>query len=286
MLLGTVVTVGALGGTGADKSGEPGSTAPVAPSGSGPTSTGAVDPGAATTSDVATSAPGHEWSPLVRTLREGVVGEDVESLQARLTELGFQPGGIDGYFGELTRQAVWAFEKVALGVPREQATGEVTAEMWEAMQSDDVAVKPRRPSPATGMHTEVYLPEQVLAVFDDGEPVFISHMSYGTATSFDDTPWCREVTISPGENGNERGTEPLKVGRCGVSWTPPGVYTYDRRFEGLRLERAGRVVEPGLLQLRDRDPRCCQRAQPTGLARLRADPERVVEGLLRPRLAG
>ena len=40
--------------------------------------------------------------------------------------------------------------------------------------------------------------------------VFVSHISSG-----DNSEWCEEVTIGPGEIGNEDGTEPLKRGECG-----------------------------------------------------------------------
>ena len=45
------------------------------------------------------------------TLRNGSTGEKVESLQTRLTELGYYQGEIDGQFGAGTREAVIAFQK-------------------------------------------------------------------------------------------------------------------------------------------------------------------------------
>ena len=44
-------------------------------------------------------------------LRNGSTGEKVESLQTRLTELGYYQGEIDGQFGAGTREAVIAFQK-------------------------------------------------------------------------------------------------------------------------------------------------------------------------------
>jgi len=66
------------------------------------------DIGAATT--LAPSAK----TPLSRTLLQGTFGDDVKQVQTRLTELGFVPGVIDGAFGEQTREAVWAYEKLIL----------------------------------------------------------------------------------------------------------------------------------------------------------------------------
>lgn len=56
--------------------------------------------------------------------------------------------------------------------------------------------------------------------------------------------WCEEVTISPGEYGNEDGTEPVNVGRCGISNTPGGVFTYHREVEGRRESALGGMLNP------------------------------------------
>ena len=64
-------------------------------------------------------------------------------------------------------------------------------------------------------------------------------MSSGTGEE-----WCEEVTISPGERGNETGTEPLKKGECGISNTPGGVFEYDRRVEGIRESGLGSMWNP------------------------------------------
>ena len=71
---------------------------------------------------VPTTAPIRKTT-LAQTLGEGSFGNDVEMVQNRLKELGFDPGPIDGQFGGLTRAAIWAFEKLVLRTPREQATG-------------------------------------------------------------------------------------------------------------------------------------------------------------------
>ena len=172
------------------------------------------------------------------TIGPGYQGDDVKRVQQRLTELGFAPGPSDGRFGELTKMAVWAFEKLVMETDREKAKGLVTPEIWDRMQ-DPIVVQPRREVSDTPRHTEIYLPQQVLAVFDHNQPVFISHISTG-----DNTSWCEEVTISPGENGNENGTEPLKRGECGQSITPGGVYQYKRRVVGRRESRLGGMLNP------------------------------------------
>lgn len=176
-------------------------------------------------------------SVLDRTLVKGLAGSDVQDVQQRLTDLGFAPGPIDGIYGDETRKAVWAYEKLVLGVESSSPSGEVTPAMWEDMQGSFV-IQPRRPN-ATRNHTEVYLPEQVLAVFQDDVPVLITHMSSGT-----NEEWCEEVTISPGEYGNRDGEEPIVRGECGISNTPGGVFEYYRQVEGIRDSALGSMWNP------------------------------------------
>ncbi len=185
---------------------------------------------------VETTAPVTK-SQLDRTLSKGVAGGDVQEVQQRLTDLGFAPGPIDGIYGDETIKAVWAYEKLVLGVPSSQPTGQVSPEMWDAMQEPFV-IQPRRPN-STPNHTEVYLPEQVLAVFQDDEPVLITHMSSGT-----NEEWCEEVTISPGEYGNRDGEEPIVRGECGISNTPGGVFEFYRQVEGIRDSALGSMWNP------------------------------------------
>jgi peptidoglycan hydrolase-like protein with peptidoglycan-binding domain len=184
---------------------------------------------------VATSEPVLK-TQLTRTLVKGMAGDDVMDLQQRLTDLGFWPGPIDGYFGDETRRSVWAYEKLVLDVDFHAPTGQVTAEMWDDLQEPFV-IQPRRPD-STANHTEIYLEEQVIAVFHDDEPAFISHMSSG-----DNEDWCEEVTISPGE-WNNPGDEPLVRGECGRSITPGGVFTMERRIEGIRQSSLGGMWDP------------------------------------------
>lgn len=184
---------------------------------------------------LATSAPLVK-SQLSRTITKGMAGDDVVAIQQRLTDLGFRPGPIDGYFGDETRRSVWAYEKLVLGVAYDQPTGAVTPAMWDAMQ-DAFTIQPRRPN-STPNHTEIYLESQVIAVFHDDRPVFISHMSSGS-----NEDWCEEVTISPGE-WNNPSDEPLVRGECGKSITPGGVFKFERRVEGLRQSSLGGMWDP------------------------------------------
>jgi hypothetical protein len=174
--------------------------------------------------------------PLDRTLELGMKGDDVLRVQQRLKDLRFDPGPIDGEFGQNTVQAIWAFEKLVMSVPRERATGVVTPSTWAIMQSN-LIIKPRRIADSPS-HVEIYLPEQVLIVFKKDEPVLISHMSSGTGV-----PWCEEVKIDPGEEGN-KSDQQIKIGICGEAITPPGIFYFYNRRTGMRETKLGSLYNP------------------------------------------
>jgi peptidoglycan hydrolase-like protein with peptidoglycan-binding domain len=171
-----------------------------------------------------------------------MAGDDVERLQNRLTELAFDVGPVDGYYGPLTRQAVWAYEKLVMGVPRSEATGRVTPEMWDHMQ-DPFQVAPRR-SHGSADHVEIYLPEQVMAIFHADRPVLVAHVSSGQQNP-DGTPfeYTDDVTIDTDEYGNplpEPITKPIK----GLAYTPPGVFQAGREVTGERNGPLGTMWDP------------------------------------------
>ncbi len=185
-------------------------------------------PAQTTATTAATTVP---RTPLTRELARGITGDDVRMVQQRLYDLGFDPGGVDGVYGQSTIQAVWAFEKLIMGTPRDQVTGHVTPVMWERMEQP-LGVKPRRPN-ASKTHVEVYLPQQVLIVFRDNKPILISHISTGS-----DEHWCEVVKVD-----NDDGTETEK-GVCGISKTPGGAYYFYRRKAGWWESELGRMWNP------------------------------------------
>jgi hypothetical protein len=181
------------------------------------------------------------------TLAMGSSGDDVVQLQQRLTDLGFQPGPIDGQFGSGTQQAVWAYKKLIGNIPWETFADRsdqtaVTNETWQQMQDPSVAVTPRRPQ--AGTHIEVYLPLQVLAVFKDNQPIFVSHISSG-ALNPDGTPatWCETATYDTDENGNPY-PEPVTKQVCAESKTPGGVFALRRYYDGKRVSPLGGMKNP------------------------------------------
>jgi hypothetical protein len=232
-VLATVIVAGVALGGGND---DGGASAPVQQASGAAAPLTVPDSVPEVIATVETTAPIMK-SQLDRTLAKGVAGGDVQEVQQRLTDLGFAPGPTDGIYGDETIKAVWAYEKLVLGVESNRPSGQVTPEMWNAMQESFV-IQPRRPN-STPNHTEVYLPEQVLAVFQDDEPVLITHMSSGT-----NEEWCEEVTISPGEYGNRDGEEPIMRGECGRSNTPGGVFEFYRQVEGIRDSALGSMWNP------------------------------------------
>ena len=179
---------------------------------------------------------------LTQPISQGMSGEQVKAMQQRLTELGFQPGPIDGRFGSGTQQALWAFEKLVLNAPYGNPSGVLTNEMWQTMQ-DDIAIQPRRTN-STTTHVEVYLEKQVLVVFENDIPVFITHISSGKLNS-DGTPetFCEVVKIDTDEEGKPL-PEPIEKGICAESKTPGGVFEFTRRYEGKRVGPLGGMADP------------------------------------------
>ncbi len=232
-VLGLVVGVAATGGDKAAPAANAGSA--LAPFGTDFSADTALTVPQSTAAPVVIETTGLAKTAIDRSLVKGVFGDDVKALQERLTVLGFAPGVADGAFGDQTQQAVWAFEKLITRVPRADATGRVTNEMWQLMQ-DNIVVQPRRTG--AGTHMEIYLPEQVAAVFSDNKATLVMHISSG-----DGLEWCETVTLDTDEKG-EKLDPPVEKAVCGVSKTPGGVFRFNRRVEGDRVGALGRMYNP------------------------------------------
>ncbi len=187
-------------------------------------------------------------APIVKTtlassLYIGTSGPSVKALQNRLAQLGFVPGKIDGYFGEMTKEAVWAYEKLILQTQPDKATGKVTNAMWQSMQ-DPVAIQPRRPG--SGTHVEIYLPQQVAAVFTDNTPTLVLHISSGAAITPERTPansWCSTVHLDTASDGSPL-PAPVDQAVCGVAYTPGGVFSFKRELQGDHIGPLGGMYNP------------------------------------------
>jgi hypothetical protein len=194
-------------------------------------------------SDLAPSTTTAPVPPLSQPLSQGAQSDEVRQLQDRLDELGFDPGPSDGIFGLMTTQAVWAFEKLVVGTPRSEATGRVDQATWARLMGD-VVITPRRSTNAQADHTEVYLDEQVMIVFQRDVPVLISHISTGELDATGEpAEYCEEATYDTDAQGREL-EEPVTKAVCALAKTPGGVFTYKRQVEGKRVSPLGGMWNP------------------------------------------
>jgi hypothetical protein len=244
LVLALVVGIGIfVGGNGTDVDADAPTTAATTSSEAVPeTPEGIVNPVATTTADQPPSA-----APLAAPLSLGSAGEDVRRVQERLTELGFQPGPADGQFGAGTQQAVWAFKKLIGTLQWEDFAARndqtvVTEEVWQQMADPNVRFLPRRPG--AGTHVEVYLPQQVMAVFRDDAPIFIAHISSGELDA-DGKPatFCETATYDTDENGNPY-PEPVTKQVCAEAKSPGGVFSFRRSYDGNRVSPLGGMKNP------------------------------------------
>ena len=244
LVLALVVGIGIfVGGNGTDVDADaPTTDATTAGEAIPETPEGIVNPVTTTTADQPPSA-----APLAAPLSLGSAGEDVRRVQERLTELGFQPGPADGQFGAGTQQAVWAFKKLIGTLQWEDFAARndqtiVTEEVWQQMADPNVRFLPRRPG--SGTHVEVYLPQQVMAVFRDDEPIFIAHISSGELDS-DGKPatFCETATYDTDEYGSPY-PEPVTKQVCAESKSPGGVFKFNRSYDGQRVSPLGGMKNP------------------------------------------
>jgi peptidoglycan hydrolase-like protein with peptidoglycan-binding domain len=134
-----------------------------------------------------------------RKLKPGARNADVKALQRRLKELHYDPGKLDGKYGQTTQMAVWAFQKIN----RIKRGGTVGKRMWRALEA------PRKPKALAKKHEEdrvdIDLRHQFLVVYKDDAPVLISHVSSGGGYYYcakdpgSDKPRCRYAVTSTGD---------------------------------------------------------------------------------------
>jgi peptidoglycan hydrolase-like protein with peptidoglycan-binding domain len=144
-------------------------------------------------------------------LELGESGDAVAALQQRLVELGYWLGEADGTYGQLTRQAVMAFQKVE-GLGRDGVAGPITQERLAVAA---------RPTPRGGGGLEIDLSRQVLFIVDGGQVTWAINTSTGNGEAY---------TSSSG--GQARAV------------TPPGQFTVQREIDGLREAPLGTLYRP------------------------------------------
>jgi peptidoglycan hydrolase-like protein with peptidoglycan-binding domain len=146
------------------------------------------------------------------TLELGEGGPAVLALQQRLVDLGYWLGSADGNYGQLTRQAVMAFQK-AEGLGRDGVAGPVT--------QGRLAGAGRQASRAGGTGLEIDLERQIILVVQGGQVQWVINTSTGNNETY---------TSSTG--GSARAV------------TPPGSFTINREIDGVREAPLGTLYRP------------------------------------------
>lgn len=166
------------------------------------------------------TTPATSPSPKPRKLKLGADGDAVREVQNRLKTLGYDPGRVDGEYGESMLMAVWAFQKVNR-LPRTSTLGK---RFHEALAA------PRAPEPLVGDgkadRVEIDLKRQLLYVFNDDQVKLISHVSSGSGELF-----CAKDKGATKE-------------RCRYAVTPPGDFRTGRRFDGWETSPLGKLYNP------------------------------------------
>ena len=153
-------------------------------------------------------------APSTVPLAPGAHGPEVVGLQERLVQLHYDPGTVDGHYGDTTALAVMAFQKVG-GLGRTGVADPATL----AALAGAIDPAPLVPDDAP-TRVEVDMGRQVLLVWTDGRLVRILPVSTGSGKRY-----C--------ENGN-----------CGVAVTPLGEFRAERRIPGLHRSPLGILYNP------------------------------------------
>ena len=147
-------------------------------------------------------------------LGAGDRGDAVRAVEARLQELHFDVGSVDGVFDDNTTFAVQAFEKIT-GLPRDGRVSEAVVDRLNTAQ-------PPPPLVAGGGTTrvEIDLSRQVLFLYENDALSKILSVSTGTGERF-----CAK-------------------GDCGTAVTPAGAFRVDYSAQGWVESRLGRLYNP------------------------------------------
>jgi peptidoglycan hydrolase-like protein with peptidoglycan-binding domain len=171
-----------------------------------PTTTTTTIPPVQQPSDVRMPDPGG--------LRWGSRGGVVLLYEARMKQLHFDPGPIDGYFDQDTQYAVIAVQKY-FNLNR---TGVIdTATQWVLSKFRYAPAMPQ----AEGDRVEIDLNRQVLTVYKDWQPILISTTSTGSGAHF-----------CGGEDG------------CQYAITPAGHYHFYDLYRGWKKGKLGTMWNP------------------------------------------
>ncbi len=96
------------------------------------------------------TVPGDTWTRLLKITSPYMYGADVTAVQTELKDKGYDPGGVDGFYGPKTEAAVKAFQK-ARGL---EVDGIVGPKTWEAL-FDKTETNPDPPEEPAAEYTRL-----------------------------------------------------------------------------------------------------------------------------------
>jgi lipoprotein-anchoring transpeptidase ErfK/SrfK len=150
---------------------------------------------------------------------KGYSGPEVANIQARLWALAYDPGPVNGVFGQELEYALFAFQKVN-NLP---VSGMVAPDVRAALANPiPPPVGTAAPEPD---RIEIDLARQLLFLVRNGGVVLISHISSGGGYQYN----CRG-------RGRSR--------RCSTAITPRGVWRIGSQQRGWRTGPLGRMYSP------------------------------------------
>jgi len=152
----------------------------------------------------------------------GASGLAVAAYQARLAELRFDPGPVDGQFGPAVQYAVQALQKLT-GLPVTGVIGQAEVDAMSRFtypEPLEAGLEPNR--------TEVDIARQILTLYENGQPRLITTMSSGSGEHY-----CYET---PKDNPTQR--------VCEVANTPAGRFTYYLHRPGWDVGVLGGLYNP------------------------------------------
>jgi hypothetical protein len=156
-----------------------------------------------------------------KVLKPGAKGEDVRVLQRKLISLRYDPGKVDGKYGQATQYALWAFEKVN----KLKLSGTVGKKVWAALDA------PKEPKALTAKReadrVDIDLKRQFLVVYKGGKVALISHISSGGGYEYcakdigGTVPRCRYAVTQLGDfRTGRRVTKAWDTGPLGKLYAP------------------------------------------------------------------
>jgi lipoprotein-anchoring transpeptidase ErfK/SrfK len=167
-----------------------------------------------TTEAPTTTAPATTAKPAPAGFGQGARSPAVQAFEAKLAELHYDVGKVDGYFDSMTSHAVLAFQKVHGMGRTSRATDDVVARIMSAGQ-----VAPMMGG-GGATRVEIDIKRQVLFLWKGGGLYRILDVSTGSGKRY-----CVD-------------------GSCATAVTPGGSFRVTRRISGWRTSRLGRLYNP------------------------------------------